>query len=142
IEAGGVEDRILLAEVTRQALFQGLVDLLRAADEAHRGHAVTELRERALARGPHRGMVGEPEVVVGAEVDHFVIARVDECTLRAGDHPLALVEPLLAEGGEVTPQPLEKCLIHNADYTEALRCAARAGGSQTGRRTAWGKGRI
>src|SRR5262249_6293497 len=100
---------------------------------------VTELPERTFGGGPHLGMVGEPQVVVGAEVDHVVIARVNERALRPGDHPLALVEPLLAQAGEVTPQPLEKYMIHKADYTEAFRSAVRAGGRRpaTAPRAEW-----
>src|SRR6516165_6477128 len=76
IEARGIQDHILAAEVTRQARLQRLVNLLRATDEAHRGHAVTELIERTRCRGAHPGVVREAKVVVGAEVDDIAIAGV------------------------------------------------------------------
>ena len=44
---------------------------LRAADEAHRGHAVAVAVERLLRRLDELRVVGEAEIVVGAEVDDF-----------------------------------------------------------------------
>jgi len=35
-------------------------------------------------------------------------------TLGPGEHPLALVESLIAQAGEVAPEALEKGLIHKA----------------------------
>ncbi|KAG1589101.1 hypothetical protein G6F46_014651 [Rhizopus delemar] len=39
VEAGGIEDRVLLAEEVGALLLQLLVQILGATDEAHRGHA-------------------------------------------------------------------------------------------------------
>ena len=55
----------------REPRLQRLVHVLRAADEAHRGHAVAVAVERRLAGRDQRRMVGEAEVVVGAEVQHL-----------------------------------------------------------------------
>ena len=52
-----------------------LVQLLRAADEAHRGHAVAVAVERVLGGVAQFGVVGEAEVVVGAEVQHLARRR-------------------------------------------------------------------
>ena len=48
VEAGGVEDGVLHAEEARDLRLELLVHVLRAADEAHRGHAVAVAVERCL----------------------------------------------------------------------------------------------
>lgn len=68
VEAGGVEDRVLLAEEGREAGLQLLVHLLRAADEADGRHAVAPAVERRVGGGDDLGVVGQAQVVVGAEV--------------------------------------------------------------------------
>ena len=55
VEAGGVEDRVLGAEEARETGLELLVDVLRAADEAHRGHAEAVLVEPALGGFDDRG---------------------------------------------------------------------------------------
>jgi hypothetical protein len=77
VEAGGVEDRVLGAEEGGDLRFQLLVQVLGAADEAHRGHAEAVRVERLLGGGDHGRVVGQAEVVVGAEVQHLAaVARV------------------------------------------------------------------
>ena len=66
---------------------------LRAADEAHRRHAEAESFEPCLGGGDDFGMVGQAEIVVGAEIDHFAPADADPPALRAFDQPLALMRP-------------------------------------------------
>ena len=48
-----------------------LVHLLGAADEADGGHAVAPAVQRLVGGGDDLGVVGEAEVVVGAEVEHL-----------------------------------------------------------------------
>ncbi len=57
VEAGGVEDRVLGAEECRQPPLELAVHGLRAADEAHRGHAVAVAVERRVRGGDDRGVV-------------------------------------------------------------------------------------
>ena len=52
-----------------QLALQLAVDVLRAADEADRGHAVAALVQARVGGLDHVGVAGEPEVVVGAHVD-------------------------------------------------------------------------
>ena len=104
VEAGGEEDGVGEAEEGRQAPFQLPVQVLRAADEAHRGQAVAACVE-GRARGVEEPRVaGEPQVVVGAEVQHPAAADLDLGPLRRLDDPLLLPgsggADLLEGGGE------------------------------------------
>ena len=64
-------------------------------------------------------MIREPEVVVGAQVDDVTLARVHHAALRAGEHPLGLVQALGAQAGELAAQCLDKRLIHEGNYSGA-----------------------
>ena len=74
----GIEDRVFHPQKAAQPLFELLVDALRAADEAHGGHAVAEAIERAMRGFADGRVVGEAEVVVGAEVDDLAVAGADD----------------------------------------------------------------
>ena len=75
-----------------------LCSLLGAADEADRGHAVAVAVERVLGGGDERRVVGEAEVVVGAEVQHAAAGLgVDAAGLRRGDDALGLPEAVGAD---------------------------------------------
>ena len=88
VEARRVEDRVVGAEERRQPRLQLLVHGLRAADETHRGHAVAVVVESLVSRGDDVGMVGEPEVVVGAQVEtDEPSAKLDVRRLRANRSP-------------------------------------------------------
>jgi hypothetical protein len=49
------------------------MDVLRAADEAHRAHAEAALFEPLVRRRDHVRMRGEAEIVVGAEVQDLLL---------------------------------------------------------------------
>src|SRR5262249_13697448 len=136
--ARGVEDHVLGAEKARQALLEGLVDLLGAADEAHRGHAVAVLVQRPLRRGAHLRVVGEPEVVVGAQVDDVAAVRVHDPALRPLDHALALVQPLRAQPDELALQPFDDRLIHGGQvYWRPMSPPPTAAGGGAARLDRW-----
>ena len=102
VEARAEEDRVLGAEELREALLELLVERLRAADEAHRGHAEAPPLERLARRLDHGRMVGEPEVVVGAEVEQAAHSLdLDVRGLRRLEHELALVEARLLQPVEL-----------------------------------------
>ena len=98
IEAGGVEDGVVGVQEIGERPLQLLVQVLRAADEAHRGHAEAVGPERVDRCLHQLGMVGETEVIVGAEVQYFAgLAGRDLDALRRGDDALALVQTLLLD---------------------------------------------
>ena len=70
VEAAGEQDGVLGAEERRDTLFQCQVQVLGAADEADAGHAEAALVHGGLGRGDDVRVVGEAQVVVGAEVQH------------------------------------------------------------------------
>ena len=71
VEAGRIQNRVLHRQVGTQALLEFAVNALRSADEANRGHAVAVAGERIVRGRDHRRVIGEPEIIVGAEVDHL-----------------------------------------------------------------------
>ena len=89
---------------------------LRAADEAHRGHAEAELVHCATRRGDDVGVVGEAEVIVGAEIDRFArpLRRgdADPPALRPGQEPLAFDEALRLDIVEGRANVVEKSVGH------------------------------
>ena len=111
VEAGGEHDRVVLAEVFRDRQLELAMQRLRPADEPNRGHAEAERVHRLPGRGDDLGMVGEAEVIVGAEIDHVARAAgrgdADMSALRAGEQALALEKAGsvdLVEGGADVPQ--------------------------------------
>ncbi len=96
VEARAEEDRVLGAEEGREALLELLVQRLRAADEPHRRHAESPLLECVPGGLDHGRMVGEAEVVVGAEVEQAAHPlHLDVGRLGRFEHELALVEARL-----------------------------------------------
>src|SRR5262249_31781917 len=72
VEAGGVQNRIVLLQEASDGAFKLLVQILRAANEPDRGKSVTELFQSLGGGFDDGGMIGKPEIVVGAEVDNFL----------------------------------------------------------------------
>lgn len=98
IEAAGEEDGVLERVVVRDDSLQLLVNVLGAADETHRTHA-----EPVRLQSPNGGLfetsiVGEAEVVVGAEVEDSLAVGVDFRELGRGDDALGLVGACVAHG--------------------------------------------
>ena len=69
VEAGAEQHCVLRAEERREPQLEVAVDRLRAADEAHGGHAVAPRIEGVVRRSDHARIVSEAEVVVGAQVE-------------------------------------------------------------------------
>src|SRR6185437_70044 len=74
--------------------------------------AVAVLIQCPLRRRAHLRMVGEPEIVVGAQVDDVPAAGVHDAALGALEHALALVQSLLAQALQLAAQPFDDRLIH------------------------------
>ena len=100
VEAGGVEDRILRAEIVGDGLFELLVDILTTADETHGRHAVSARVHRPFGSLYEARIVRKSEVVVRAEVQHFASADLDLGPLGRLDDPLVLVKPGRFDFGE------------------------------------------
>jgi hypothetical protein len=89
----GEEDRVVHPEEAGQGRLELPVEVLRPADEADRGHAIAVLVDGALGGLGEARVVGQAEIVVGAEVQDAPPAHVDVCGLRRGDRTLALHQP-------------------------------------------------
>jgi hypothetical protein len=88
------------------------VQILRAADETDRSQAEAVIVQRRLGRGDDLGVVGQAEVVVGAEVQYLAaLERFNLDTLRRRDLPLALVQPVGFDLRQLVLQSLKSRLI-------------------------------
>jgi hypothetical protein len=102
VEAGRIQDGVVLAEEAGNLRLQLLVQVLGAADEAYRGHAEAVAVQCVLGRLDQVRVVGQAQVVVGAEIQHLAaIVQGDFGRLRAGDDALGLEQALFADGVEL-----------------------------------------
>ena len=108
IEAGGEEYGICLAEEPRDTLLQLSVQVLRAADEPDRGHAVTMIVHRRLSRRDQRRVIRQPKVIVGAQVQHVAPRDPDMRPLRRLDLPFAFHQPLGVDAAQGFGQVIEE----------------------------------
>ena len=112
IEASGIEDGIVRFEEARDGCFEFLVEVLGAADEAHRRHAVATCVHGRLGCADQARVVGKTEVVVGAEVEHRFSAHIDFRLLRAADETFVLVQTGFANGGQLRLEVLLEFTVH------------------------------
>ena len=101
IKAGSVENGVLGLEVVGDGCFEFFVHILCAADEAHGRHTIAAAVHHVLGSLYEARMVGEAEVVVGAEVEHFLSLHLDGSLLRAFDEAFVLVEAGFLDGGQL-----------------------------------------
>ena len=67
-------------------------------------------------------MIGEPEIVVGAEVDELAaVGEAHDRLLRRAQHALGLEEPLLAQVRGLGRQPVEKRLVQSGFSLQSAR---------------------
>ncbi|MNH29607.1 hypothetical protein D3C79_898490 [compost metagenome] len=66
--------------------------ILGATDEAHRGHAEAVAIESLMGCLDQLRMIGEPQVVVGTEVQNLLAAHRDPGLLSRGDDAFLLVQ--------------------------------------------------
>src|SRR5207248_9521190 len=69
VEAAAIKDGRVGLEKRRERRLESRVHALRAADEAHRRHPEPVAREAVPRRAGKARIVGEPEVIAGAEID-------------------------------------------------------------------------
>src|SRR5690606_1548032 len=93
--------------------FQLLVQFVGAADEAHGGHAGPVFPERLDAGGDHFGIVGEAEIIVGAEIDHGPAADRHLALLRRSDDHFGLVETFGSNPVQLADQMLGEAVHHD-----------------------------
>ena len=132
VEARRVKDRVLGPKELRHSLLEVLVDLLGAADEAHACHPVAPPVQRLPGSGHHPRVVGEPEVVVGAQVEDLAaVGDGHRRLLGRDDHPLGLVEPLGPDLLELSAQLVADLFEHGPPIRPRTR---RARPCRNGRR--------
>ena len=114
IEAGGVEDGVFRAEEFGDLLLEFLVQVAGTADEADGRHAVAVGVERLLGGFHQLGVVGQAEIVVGAEIQDILAGRhLDGCLLGRRDDTFFLVQAGFTDGLELGFEILLKIVIHS-----------------------------
>ena len=113
IEASGVENGVFGVEVVGDGSFKLLVNVLRAANEAHARHAVAAAVHHFLGTLDEVRVVREAKIVVGAEVEHFLSLDRDGSLLRAFDQALLLVEAGLLDVLQFLLEVSLKFTVHN-----------------------------
>ena len=102
IKTGGIQDRIFSAEKGADSVLQLLMDGLGAANKAYRCHTVAELVERFVRSRDDFRMIGQPKIVVRAEVQDFygisIGADANGRLLWPGDLSFGLVKAFTFEG--------------------------------------------
>ena len=116
VEAGGVEDGVLGAEELGDLLLKLLVEVLAAADEADGSHAEAAGVHALLGGGDELGVVGEAEVVVGAEVEALLALHHDFGALGALDDAFILVKTGGLDVGQLFLQVLLEFGVHNYKF--------------------------
>ncbi len=70
VEAGGIKNRVFGAQKLGEFSLQFLVRRLRAADEADARQPVTPLFEGLVCCRHDVGMIGQPQIIVRAHIEH------------------------------------------------------------------------
>ena len=112
IEACGIENGVLGMEIVGDGGLQLFVDVLRAADESHRRHAEATLLHHVGSALYQTGMIGEAQIVVGTEVEHFLAFHHDTCPLRTFNDTFLLVEACLTDLCQLLAEMLFHFTIH------------------------------
>ena len=76
IKSSGVKDGIVHVQKVGECFFKAGVNVLRAANKAHRGHAIAVIFQRFLTRFHKLVGIGEAQIIVGAEVQHMVAGAI------------------------------------------------------------------
>ena len=93
VEATRIKDGVFGAEKAGEFLFELLVECLGATDEAHRGHPKAPALQSGASGGDDFRVIGQPEVIVSAKVDHVAaVVKADAGILAGIDEPLSLVK--------------------------------------------------
>ncbi len=92
VEGRGEQDGVVLAQEPRERALELAVQILCAADEAHRRHAETVGIERAVRGSDDLRVIGKPQIVIGAQIEQGAAGAVgldlDAWSLRRDDQAL------------------------------------------------------
>jgi hypothetical protein len=76
------------------------MEILRAADEPDGGHSIAMLLQSGGGSLSDVRVVGEPQIVVGAEIEHLTLRHANLGPLRTEDLPLRFIEACHADFSE------------------------------------------
>ena len=112
IKGGGVKDGVFHAHEAGDGGLKLLVQVLRAADEAHAGKAEAVGIQRMVGGGQHLGVGRKAQVVVGTEIQQCAPAHLDFSALRAGDDGFGFPQALGLNAGKLLDELFANSGIH------------------------------
>src|ERR1041385_3408660 len=107
VKTRAIKDGVIRAQEFAEFAFDVSVHGLRPADEPDRGKTLTPVIQRFLGSLDYRRMLSQPQVIVGAEVKHWLAIALgdpDAGGLRRGNNALTLRR---ARGGDFSKQGIE-----------------------------------
>ena len=114
IKTSGIKDRVFRSEEIGDDALEFLVGVLRTADKTHRRHTITARIHTGFSGLDKLFVISESEVVVRAEVDHFLSAFYGYAGgLRSNDHALVLIKSCFANLIQRFLQVLLKISVHS-----------------------------
>ena len=102
------------------------MQILRAADEPDRGHAIAMAVHRRLGRNSQTRIIGQPQIIVGTKVQHPPPTNRDMGALRPLDQPLALHKPFGLDPGKGVFQMGQKAGICHGGISSGLADVSRS----------------
>ena len=112
IETSRIEDGVISLEVVGNSCLQLLVDILSATDETHRRHAKAAFFHHPTCSLDETRMIGETEIIVGAEIEHFLSSHADGSPLRTLNDTLFLVKACLTNFRKLLTEMLLDFRVH------------------------------
>ena len=111
VEARGIQNGVFRFQKITDFFLERLVQILRAAYEADGSEAKPVFIERFMRCLDERRVIGEAEVIIGAQIDHLApVGETHERALRAGDEPFALQQAGGFERQRLALEPFTKVL--------------------------------
>ena len=132
IEAGGERDGVVVAQPVGQLLFELSMQIKGAADESNRGHAKAVLIHSRPGGGNDVRVIGQAQVVVGAQVHHRallgVLTDLDFTPLGRNNQAFTLPQPLRFDVVKGVGQAAIKFIsAHSNSFAHTETTAVQAG---------------
>ena len=102
-------------EIVADSSFQALVNVLRAANKAHRAHAVATVGHCLHGTVDELAIIAQSQIIVGAKIEHFLPRfHFNISLLRRGDNSLFLIKAGFFNVGKFLIQKCFNVTVHGS----------------------------